>query len=113
MTDRVFFVLSLVILLFSIFIYLFNQKVENKKIEFREFQTNDFKASSEKYELNSATLNDLLKVPGIGEKTAQKIIKMRDSLKGFKRIEELLYVEGIKTKRLEKLKEYLYVDENR
>ncbi|MEO0288306.1 MAG: helix-hairpin-helix domain-containing protein [candidate division WOR-3 bacterium] len=113
MTDRVFFVLSLVILLFSMFIYLFNQKVENREIEFLQLQTNDFKTNSEKYELNSVTFNDLLKVPGIGEKTAQKIIRMRDSLNGFKKIEELLYIDGIKTKRLEKLKEYLYVDENR
>ncbi|MEO0234870.1 MAG: helix-hairpin-helix domain-containing protein [candidate division WOR-3 bacterium] len=113
MTDRVFFILSLVILFFSIFLYLFNQKIQNKKIEFQEFQTGDLKTNTEKYELNSVTLNDLIRVPGIGEKTAQKIIKMRDSLNGFKKIEELLYVDGIKTKRLEKLKEYLYVDENR
>lgn len=113
MTDRVFFILSIVILLLSMFMYLFNQKVENKQIEFKQFQINNEKNSFEKYELNSVTFDELLKVSGIGEKTAQKIIRLRDSLKGFKKIEELLYVDGIKTKRLEKLKEYLYVDENR
>lgn len=113
MTDRVFFILSLVILSFSMFMYFFNQKVENKKIEIQQFQVKNDRTGIEKYELNSVTFDDLIKIPGVGEKTAQKILLLRDSLNGFKKIEELLYIDGIKTKRLEKLKEYLYVDESR
>ncbi len=113
MTDRLFFILSLIILLLSFSLYFFNQKVENKKIQFEEVKLESTKKVPEKYEINTVTFDQLLEIPGIGEKTAEKILKLRESLGGFKKIEDLLLVDGINKKKLGNLKEYIYVDENR
>lgn len=60
-------------------------------------------------DLNRATEDDLLLIPGIGEITAQKILKLRTGKVHFKNIEELMEIEGIKEKKLAKLKQYLYL----
>ncbi len=61
--------------------------------------------------LNRATLADLRKLPGIGQKRAQAILDLRTKLGGrFKRITELLRVKGIGPKRLEKLKDKMVLD---
>lgn len=45
--------------------------------------------------INKAAIEDLDTLPGIGEKTAQKIIDYRTSHKGFKTLIELKEVSGI------------------
>jgi competence protein ComEA len=59
--------------------------------------------------LNLATKEDLLLIPGIGEKTAQKILILRSEKRRFKNMEEIMETEGIKEKKLAKLKQYLYL----
>lgn len=53
-----------------------------------------------KLDLNRASLDELLGVPGIGPRMAQAIIDLRSKTGSFKRIEELLAVSGIKEKKL-------------
>ena len=53
-------------------------------------------------DLNQATEDDLLLIPGIGEITAQKILQLRSKKVRFKNIEELIEIEGIKEKKLAK-----------
>lgn len=60
-------------------------------------------------DLNLAGKDDLLLIPGIGEITAQKILKLRSQKGSFNNIEELMETEGIKEKKLSKLKRYLYL----
>lgn len=60
-------------------------------------------------ELNSATEDDLLLIPGLGSTTAQKIIKLRSEKGSFKNIEELMEISGIKEKKLARLMPYLYL----
>jgi competence protein ComEA len=60
-------------------------------------------------DVNRATLEELVLVPGIGEKTAGKIVEERGLNGKFSRLEELMRVKGIKEKRLEKLRRYLCV----
>lgn len=60
-------------------------------------------------DLNLATENDLLLIPGIGEVTAQKILTLRNRKIRFRTIEELMEIKGIKEKRLAGLKRYLYL----
>jgi len=54
--------------------------------------------------LNAATLDQLETLPGIGRKTAERIIEYRTKSGGFKRIEDLMNVKGIGEKSFLKLK---------
>jgi competence protein ComEA len=60
-------------------------------------------------DLNRSSFEDLVLVPGIGEKTAEKIVEERSLNGTFGRLEELMRVKGIKEKRLEKLRRYLCI----
>lgn len=60
-------------------------------------------------ELNSATKSQLMNLPGIGEKTAEAIIKMREKNGKFRKLEELKKVKGIGDKKFEKIIKYIYI----
>lgn len=67
-------------------------------------------ASTEKsINLNTAGLNDLTKLPGVGEKTAEKILELRNQRGKFKRLEELMDVKGIGEVKFSKIKKYVYL----
>lgn len=55
-------------------------------------------------DLNSATLDQLKSLPGIGETRANQIIAYRDSLGGFAVVEQLLEISGIGDKTLEAIR---------
>ena len=59
--------------------------------------------------LNLAGEEELMTLPGIGEKKAQAIISYRESHGGFQSTEELMEVEGIKTGIYEKIKDRIKV----
>lgn len=59
-------------------------------------------------DINKATLEDLALIPGIGETTAWRIIQFRESSGGFRTLEELMKIRGIKEKKFAYLKRYLY-----
>ena len=61
-------------------------------------------------DLNTATTKDLEKLPGIGEHLARSIIASRNARGGrFHSVDELLKIDGIGDKTLEKIKPYVYV----
>jgi competence protein ComEA len=60
-------------------------------------------------DINRANESDLLLITGIGEATAKKILELRSKLGRYKDIEQLTEIKGIKEKKLEKLRPYLYV----
>lgn len=59
--------------------------------------------------INIASVSDLTQLPGIGETLANNIITYRKDNGPFGSVEELLNVEGIGTKRLTALKDYITV----
>jgi competence protein ComEA len=59
--------------------------------------------------LNTATKDDLIALPGIGPAKAQSILDYRTQHGGFKTVDELKDVKGIGAKRFEKLKAELTV----
>jgi len=60
--------------------------------------------------LNTAGINELVKLPGIGEKTAEKIIQLRSERGKFKRLQELMDVRGIGEVKFNKIKKFLYIE---
>jgi competence protein ComEA len=62
-----------------------------------------------KINLNSATVQDLTKLPRIGEKVAQRIVEYRTKHGGFKKPEELMNVKGIGEKTFDKMREHLSI----
>ena len=59
--------------------------------------------------LNTATKEQLMSLPGIGESKAQAILSYRKENGGFAGTEEVMQVEGIKAGVYEKIKEYIIV----
>lgn len=59
--------------------------------------------------LNTATVDQLETLPGIGRKTAERILEYRTKNGGFKRIEDLMNVKGIGEKSFLKLKPLIAV----
>jgi len=59
--------------------------------------------------LNTASASDLEALPGIGAKTAARIVEYRQKNGPFKKIEELMNVQGIGEKNFLKLKPQISV----
>lgn len=66
-----------------------------------------FKKSIPCISINTASIDELISLNGIGEKTAQSIIDYRISVGLFQKIDDLLNVKGIGIKTLAKFKERL------
>ncbi len=65
------------------------------------------KAAEATVDVNTATVDDLAKVPGIGDALAQRIVEFRTKNGPFERVDDLLKVRGIGEKSLEKLRPHL------
>ncbi len=94
--------------------------IENKtfdsNLESSDFNKSNFKINPKKQELkeksinlNSAGLEQLAMLPGIGIKTAEKILAYRKASGGFSNIDELLEVKGIGNSKLDKIKKYIFI----
>lgn len=59
--------------------------------------------------LNTATLEELDRLPGIGPVIARRIVEFREMRNGFRRVEELLAIQGISERMWQELKELVEV----
>jgi competence protein ComEA len=59
--------------------------------------------------LNTATVAQLEALPGIGARTAERILEYRQKNGGFKKVEELMNVQGVGEKSFLKLKALITV----
>ncbi len=64
---------------------------------------------SPKIDLNTATLSQLKGLPGIGPVIAERILELREKSGPFKRIEDLMNIQGIGEKKFLKLKDLITV----
>ncbi len=62
-----------------------------------------------KVNINTATVEVLQTLPGIGPTIAQRIVEYRQTHGPFKKVEDLLNVKGIGEKKLEKIKPFIEV----
>ncbi len=63
--------------------------------------------ATEKISLNTATLEQLQSLPGIGPATAKSIVEYRTKAGKFNRIEEIINVKGIGEKKFQRIKDRL------
>ena len=91
-----------------------NLDIKQKVLELSEtetYQKKDLSSLSEKsINLNTAGVQELVMLPGIGEKTAEKIILLRAERGKFKKLEEIMDVKGIGEAKFNKIKKFLYIE---
>ncbi|OLR64368.1 competence protein ComEA [Peptoniphilus porci] len=68
--------------------------------------SNSSESSNVKININTADATELQKIPGVGPKTAEKIINYR-SQNSFSSIEDIKNVDGIGDKKFESMKDFL------
>lgn len=78
-------------------------------VEEAERQTLAEAEADGRVELNTATLEQLCTLPGIGESRARAILAYREEYGGFSVTEELMQVSGIKEGTFNRLKELVYI----
>lgn len=62
-------------------------------------------------DINTATVEELALLEGIGNAIAENIVEYRESVGYFHSVEELLKVDNIGDKRLALIKDYIYIDQ--
>ncbi|MGP4071456.1 helix-hairpin-helix domain-containing protein [Piscibacillus sp. B03] len=68
-----------------------------------------YETQSNKIPINTADVNDLTQIPGIGEQKAKAIIQYREEHGFFKSAEDLLNISGIGEKTLDRIREFIVV----
>jgi comEA protein len=98
----------------SLFENDFNSINGQKKVDYEEelydFSDDELESILTKVNINLASLEELILLPGIGKKTAEKIIKYRESHGKYSVPSDLLNVSGIGEKKLEKMKSLLIIE---
>ncbi|WP_346878641.1 helix-hairpin-helix domain-containing protein [Clostridium sp. UBA7791] len=88
-------------------IYKIGEEVLDSEIEVEEQQEKDTGAvdSKGKININKATVDELMTIPGIGQVKAQSIVDYRNENGKFKSVDKLTNITGIGVKTLEKLRD--------
>lgn len=82
---------------------------EKQMEDSKKVQAESSGASGGKVNLNTATKEELMTLPGIGEAKADSILSYRESAGGFQSVEQIKEIEGIKDGVFEKIKELIAV----
>jgi comEA protein len=87
----------------------FTEQKDMSPIQKESFQSKKPKIR-DKIRINQAPAKELELLPGIGPVLAERIISLRESKGKFKKVDELLEVNGIGSKKLEEIKEWIVID---
>lgn len=82
---------------------------QDEKEEENKNKTGKSQDSDGRINLNTATLEELMTLPGIGEKRAQAILNLREQKGSFQKIDDLMEAEGIKEGIFQKIKDLIKV----
>lgn len=93
--------------------FKFPDWVKNKK-QFSSFKKEDYSAFAKKekivlIDINNATSEDLIKIYGIGDAIAQRILKYKESIGGFVAMEQLTEVWGLSPEVIENLNKHFKI----
>jgi len=66
-------------------------------------------APAGKVNINTATVQQLATLPGVGEKLAARIVEYRQKAGGFKSVHEMVNVRGVGEKSLTRIEPYLTI----
>ena len=66
-------------------------------------------ADSKKVDITKATIQELVKLKGIGKKSAELIIEYREKHGKFEKVEDIMKVKGIGQKKFETMKDLIFV----
>lgn len=86
------------------------EDLENIPKDIDESKSVESKSEDSKININTANIQELDALPGVGEATANKIISYRDEKGKFNNIEEIKNVNGIGDKKYEDIKEMINVN---
>ena len=70
-------------------------------------KTQTMQMKIQKINVNTATLDELMALPGVGAKKAAAIVEYRDKMGKFTSLEQVADVKGIGKKMLEKMKDHV------
>lgn len=84
-------------------------KVNDACIEEYQEETNDSEEANKLININTASINELTTLSGIGESKAKTIIEYREQNGNFKEINEITNVKGIGEALLEKIKDSITI----
>ena len=70
-------------------------------------------ADAVKVDLNKATVQELVKLKGIGKKYAERIIEYREKNGNFEKIEDLMNIKGIGQKKFESIKDLIFIEKEK
>ena len=68
-------------------------------------------ATSQQININTATLEQLITLPGIGPALAQRILDFRETYGPFQNLVELTDIEGIGAKKIEAIKDLIILED--
>lgn len=85
------------------------KKIEEQFYDAPEERKKKINIAENSIDLNSASMEELIALPGIGEVTAERIIQFRETKGRFRKIEDIMNVKGIGKKKFENIKPYIKV----
>ena len=111
-------VIFIMLLISGNFLRLFLEKGNEPKVKINEEisyqkdkaeKENDLSGTSEKYDVNSITFEELIKL-GFSKSKATKIIEFKDEMGIIENLNEFGNISGLGESGLRQIKKYMYVD---